>query len=354
MDTNRSPTSNPAPAVFTGQAGEYFRIWIVNMALTILTLGIYSAWATVRKRRYFHTHTSLAGGSFDFHADPKAILFGRVIAVALLALYLGSGYIHPFAPPAILLLVLALVPWMVVRSRIFRLRNTSYRGIRFNFLPNYREAFKAYYGGALLTVVTLGFGAATAVYWRNRFAVRNSGFGKTVFTFGGEHAEFVAIFWKSIGLIVLAVSGYWLIMLLVLPTVGPPMPDGEEDRGAQILGFVTVIPLFLLYAAIGVYYQVRLRNYIWNTTGLGENSFQSMLGVGDMIFIYLTNLLAIVCSVGMLTPWAQVRLARYRADHMYVQLSENWREFLADTTPAGSALGDEIGEAFDVDVSLGF
>ncbi|MGH8223253.1 MAG: YjgN family protein [Woeseiaceae bacterium] len=352
MDTNRSPT-NPAPAVFTGQAGEYFRIWIVNMALTILTLGIYSAWATVRKRRYFYTHTSLAGGSFDFHADPKAILFGRVIAVALLALYLGSGYIHPFAPPLVVLLVLALVPWLVVRSRIFRLRNTSYRGIRFNFLPNYKEAFKAYYGGALLTVVTLGLGAATAVYWRNRFAVRNSAFGKTPFTFGGQHGEFVAIFWKSIGLIALVVFG-WLTLSFVLPIIGPSMPDGEEGGGSQILGFITVIPLFLLYAAIGVYYQVCLQNHVWNTTGLGENSFQSILQVGDMIFIYLTNLLAIVGSVGMLTPWAQIRLARYRARHMYVQLSENWQEFLADTRPVGSALGDEIGEAFDVDVSLGF
>ena len=31
--------------VFTGKASEYFGIWIVNVLLTILTLGIYSAWA---------------------------------------------------------------------------------------------------------------------------------------------------------------------------------------------------------------------------------------------------------------------------------------------------------------------
>ncbi len=30
---------------FTGNGGEYFRIWIVNLMLTIVTLGIYSAWA---------------------------------------------------------------------------------------------------------------------------------------------------------------------------------------------------------------------------------------------------------------------------------------------------------------------
>ena len=32
------------PFSFTGRAGEYFRIWIVSLCLSLLTLGIYSAW----------------------------------------------------------------------------------------------------------------------------------------------------------------------------------------------------------------------------------------------------------------------------------------------------------------------
>ena len=36
---------------FTGKAGEYFRIWIVNVCLSVVTLGIYSAWAKVRRKR---------------------------------------------------------------------------------------------------------------------------------------------------------------------------------------------------------------------------------------------------------------------------------------------------------------
>jgi uncharacterized membrane protein YjgN (DUF898 family) len=34
---------------FRGRTDEYFRIWIVNIALTIVTLGIFSAWAKVRE-----------------------------------------------------------------------------------------------------------------------------------------------------------------------------------------------------------------------------------------------------------------------------------------------------------------
>ena len=35
---------------FNGKGFEYFKIWIVNIFLTIVTLGIYSAWAKVRNK----------------------------------------------------------------------------------------------------------------------------------------------------------------------------------------------------------------------------------------------------------------------------------------------------------------
>ena len=77
--------SAPAPREvafeFRATGSEYFRIWIVNLLLTIVTLGIYSAWAKVRRLRYFYGSTALEGTSFDYHADPKAILKGRLIAV---------------------------------------------------------------------------------------------------------------------------------------------------------------------------------------------------------------------------------------------------------------------------------
>jgi uncharacterized membrane protein YjgN (DUF898 family) len=62
---------------FSGSGKEYFRIWIVNLFLTVATLGIYSAWAKVRRLRYFDRNTHLAGAVFDFRGDPKAILRGR-------------------------------------------------------------------------------------------------------------------------------------------------------------------------------------------------------------------------------------------------------------------------------------
>mgnify|MGYP003342959055 CR=1 FL=1 len=75
---------------FTGNGSEYFRIWIVNLALTILTLGIYSAWAKVRRLQYFYRNTALMGHGFDYHGDPVAILKGRITGIVLLVAYNGA------------------------------------------------------------------------------------------------------------------------------------------------------------------------------------------------------------------------------------------------------------------------
>ena len=38
---------------FSGDAGEYFGIWISKLCLTIISLGFYAPWAKVRRLRYF-------------------------------------------------------------------------------------------------------------------------------------------------------------------------------------------------------------------------------------------------------------------------------------------------------------
>src|SRR5688500_14405618 len=78
---------------FTGRAGEYFRIWIVNVFLTVITLGIYSAWAKVRRNRYLYSSVRLAGASFEYLAEPMQIFKGRLIAVGLLAVYAAAGHV---------------------------------------------------------------------------------------------------------------------------------------------------------------------------------------------------------------------------------------------------------------------
>ena len=93
MDMDQPAVSSPPsfqsyPFEFSGTVGEYFKIWIVNLFLTVITVGIYSAWAKVRTRRYFYACTSLAGHPFDYLANPVNILKGHLIVGGLFLCYM--------------------------------------------------------------------------------------------------------------------------------------------------------------------------------------------------------------------------------------------------------------------------
>ena len=69
-----APVSRPRyhlPITFTGSGDEYFRIWIVNLLLMLVTLGFYLPWAKVRRLRYFYGNTLVDGSALDFQADPQ-------------------------------------------------------------------------------------------------------------------------------------------------------------------------------------------------------------------------------------------------------------------------------------------
>lgn len=78
------------PFEFSGSGGEYFRIWIVNLILTVLTLGIYSAWAKVRRNRYFYGHTRRGVAAFEYLAERIAILKGRLLALGVFLIYIWA------------------------------------------------------------------------------------------------------------------------------------------------------------------------------------------------------------------------------------------------------------------------
>jgi uncharacterized membrane protein YjgN (DUF898 family) len=74
-----TPFKRTLPVEFNGNGFEYFKIWIVNLCLSVITLGIYSAWAKVRRISYFYGNTRIDGHSFSYLADPVKILIGRII-----------------------------------------------------------------------------------------------------------------------------------------------------------------------------------------------------------------------------------------------------------------------------------
>jgi hypothetical protein len=75
------------PFEFTGSGSEYFKIWLVNVILSFITIGIYSAWAKVRRKQYFYGNTKILESGFQYLADPVKILKGRLVVVGFFIFY---------------------------------------------------------------------------------------------------------------------------------------------------------------------------------------------------------------------------------------------------------------------------
>ena len=317
---------------FTADGWEYFRIWIVNLLLTILTLGIYSAWAKVRRLRYFYRNTRLAGASFEYHGTPVSILKGRLIAFALLAVYTVASGLNPLLGIVIALLIGGVMPWLIVRSLRFKLHNSSYRGLRFGFAGSDAAAYTVFLLFPILTALSLYLLAPFTHQQIKQYQHRNSRFGDTFFNFEASVGSFYAIYLKLLGMLLGLAFFAGLLSALGLPFL------------------LILLPVAFLF--IAGYYAVRLPNLIWNSTGLGEHTFFSRMEVRPYVWISFTNLLGIIFTLGLFVPFATVRLMRYKLEHMGLLAQGDLAEFVAGQSPTSNATGEETAEMFDVDISL--
>lgn len=346
------------PFTFTGRGGEYFRIWIVNLALTIVTLGIYSAWAKVRRLQYFYRNTSLAGGSFDYHGEPLAILKGRLIAVGLLLAYNLSTGLNHILGLAVLAILMGVFPWLLQRSLCFRLGNSSYRGLRFSFDGRLGDAYKAFLLWPVLGYISLGLLMPLAHQRIKAFQHGNSRYGMTGFAFNAGAAGFYALYGRMI---------LMLLLMLVVPIALFFMVGGVDLLGGfrnpyitrqeklALIGtlFLIIMVYYLLvFLFIGPWFAARTQNLVWNATALGPHGFASNVRARELLMIYLTNFLGILFTLGLFKPFADIRLAKYRLEHMALQAEGDLAGFIAHQTQAVGAAGEETAEVFDFDISF--
>ena len=384
---------------FNGNASEYFKIWIVNIALSIVTLGIYSAWAKVRTKRYFYGNTTLDGSSFDYHADPLTILKGRLIVVAVVIVYIFTTQFIPMLEAAFFLVYMVGLPWMLVKSMQFNARNSSYRNIRFDFDGTMKEAAITFIGIGLLTVVTLGLATPYFIKRFKQFSIENSYFGTTPFSFSASAGDFYRIYLRAmiipliiavIGIIAaIAIPAYQAANSLQPPTVQaeqmyemtPEQKQAEMQRQideitanaglqvqgnagnqanipaeAEVVAGMVAVATFAItmafYLLIGIYIQTRTANLVLCSASLEEHELVSTLRVRNMFYIHLTNIIAAIVSLGLLIPWCKIRLMRYRLKNLSLMAQGDINNFIANEQDNVKATAGEFADAFDLDMGF--
>lgn len=339
------------PFSFTGQTGEFFRIWIVNMMLTLVTLGFYTPWARVRTRRYFHANTHLDGHSFDYLAKPMSLFWGYLIVLVVFGLYQLGVFYDPVFLLAFFAIYLALGPWVVYKAIRFKAHNTSYRNVRFQFHGTLGDAYLIYLGIALLVPLT---GGLIIPYWvmrQKEYFYKNLSFGGRKFDFTPQAGDYY-ITYLIAAVIVAVIYGVLIVGVLATAFAGGAMDGGEP--ASPLLAFVVVamyVPIMLGGVFVQIFVYVSIFNYNLSRLLVRQTAFSSTLKVGKYYWITLSNIFAIVFSVGLLAPWAAIRKTRYFAESVELSHPETgFGDFIATASAEQSAIGDAAADVFEFDI----
>ncbi|MFL6664863.1 MAG: YjgN family protein [Rhizobacter sp.] len=367
---------------FTGSGSEYFRIWIVNLLLTIVTLSLYHPWAKVRRLRYFYGNTLVGGQPLDFHGNPLAMLRGYLLVGALVVLYSVAGHFSPTAGLFAFVVIAALWPALLKSSMQFRLANTSWRGLRFAFRGSLGGAYAAllpmFVPGVIIVAAVAAmpdvqqppawFGIVYGVvflltmallpwaWWRlKKYQHDHYAFGAWQTGLSAGCASVYGVFFKTIAVTMLAV-----VLLVVAIGIAAAVAwassrlGGLGGAGGAIVGLgVGLLTLLTLQLVPRPFFVSRMQNLLWSRTGNREMRFASTLRFWPLFGLTLKNWLLVAVTLGFYWPFAAVATRRLQIEAVSI-VTRDEPDSLVDRYGAagGDAAGDAAGDLLGIDIGL--
>lgn len=386
IDTPAGQRPERHPIGFTASGSEYFRIWIVNLLLIVVTLGLYLPWAKVRKLRYFHANTWVDGDALGFHGEPAKMLRGTLIAAAFLIVYSVGSHFSGWAALLAALAFIGLWPALFRASMRFRLANTSWRGLRFRFTGDTAGAYGALLPPLALVLLpfavaglTVGGGeggkpgapsaAATGLIglcmvvfvvglpfflWKlRRYQHGHYAYGGLQTRLEADVGVVYGVFIKLIGLLIAAA----VLAGLVFGLFGAIGAIGRKGGpGVALIILMAVIGLasvLLLNILPKSYLQVRLQNLLWSTTGNDVLRFDSRLKLGPYLGLQLKNYLLIFLTLGLYWPFAVIGTRRAQLEAVTLETRTPLDELSRTAVEEDpSAAGDMAADLFGLDIGM--
>ena len=377
---------------FKGKGGEFFGIWIVNILLSVITVGIYSAWAKVRIKRYFYGNTYIDGDNFEYHAEPMQILKGRLVALSIVLVWSVANSFIPLFSLVMLVAFYAAIPWVFWSNARFDSAMTSYRNVHFSFNSSLKDAYITLLGRgfaaslAIMVFVGLCIGLASfsqaaavvlglcsmllmaalngwVVVGVQRYFVNGYRYGDWQFSGELETSFFVKTYLKAnvIGFLTAVAIAIVCVIALVGSSGLMQALTGDVASLNESSPFVAFALLYLSMAGLIVglmaYTATRTRNYLFSKMALeqGETSFtfQSNYTVDGYMWLIVSNFLLQVVTFGIARPWVMVRTSRYVADKTVVVGDMSQLKAVDQESKVKSAISDEVAQAFDLGIGIG-
>jgi uncharacterized membrane protein YjgN (DUF898 family) len=301
-------------ATFHGSGGTLLGIHVVNVLLTLATLGVYYFWAKTRVRRYVFGQTEFAGDRFAYHGTGREMLLGflKAFLVFLLPVIALRTLRESIAVAGFLgsILYLMFIPVAMVGARRYRLSRTSWRGIRFSFRGRTFRFMLLFLKGSFLTGLTFGLYYPFFLTERQAFMISHSYFGDERFHFNGRGRDLV--------------GNFLLAVLLTLPTLG----------------------------LCWFWFMARKRRFFWNHTRFGVARFRSTVSGGAVLGLYLVNALMLLGTLGVAWPWVRVRNIRFSFRYLALEGPLDV-ERIQQQAQAASATGEGLAGFLDTGFDLG-
>jgi uncharacterized membrane protein YjgN (DUF898 family) len=356
-----APSISAYPLGFTGTASEYFRLWIVNTALSIITLGIYTPWARVRTRQYFYGHTWIDGQNFDYTANPVALLRGYLIVAAFFGAYTLATNLQfrgwEWIAGVIGVGFIALYPWLVMKSLRFLAASTAHRGLNSRFHGTAGGAYLAYGVANVAAGISSSLALPWAWFMQRRYQVENAAYGRARATFRGDVGNFYIIGLTGFGLVIgaaVVVAVPVIAGFALLTSDDPFSADSTAGFLAAFAGIAVLYVAFLaVYSLAWQYIRGATLKLVLNSIELGGVvRTRATFSPWMLAWIGLSNAAVQVLTLGLATPWAAVRRTRYMLGGIQVLAIASLDDFAADITPGENALGEAATELLDI--NLGF
>ncbi len=337
----RSTIQRPS---FHGVGGTLFGIQIVNVFLTLLTVGLYYFWGKVRVRSYLFSQTEIAGDRFAYHGTGKELFTGFLKAMLVFGIpYTGLTYAPGFLETErwvqialsslgglLLLLFLAVA---TVGARRYRLSRTSWRGIRFSFRGRTWDFVRLYVKGVLLTTFTLGGYYTFFQTKRQDFLVSHSYFGNHRFGFDGQGWALAPSY-----VLALALSVVGIVTISVLTSL--------------FRSGMTLLLLPLTLGPLWIWFLAKKQRYFWDHTSLGAAQFRSTITGRGLLNLQVENLFLLMLTLGFGWPWVAIRNLRYILTNLTLEGALDLDGTLQEARGAattGEGLADFLDTGFDLD-----
>ncbi len=357
------PDLRRLPLRFNGTARDYFGVWIVNLILNILTVGIWSAWAKVRTLRWFYGHTTLNGHGFDYHATGGQIFKGRLIAFAVIAAMTVSAFLWPRSTLIWYLFLLIILPWAINAGLRFNAHMTSWSNVRFSFLSSYGQALIAFLLLPLVSLFTLGLLAPLVTRYQAKYMAGGYRYGTLQFSstprLGALYAGlvhsmliFIGACLVVVGIVYLKgeVTGRHFSLTALLQVFGIlHLPAGQAPDGDAVASFEMLKIIILgLYAALflgGLYYHASARKEIINHCVVkGGHRLQCHLSPLRYNWLVASGLVVSLFTLALAYPWAHVRQYRYLMQSITLLAAPGLDHAMSQESSAPGAFGGEFSQ----------